>query len=51
MFLIRTDGDEQEIVQLERDFSGIGSDNAAIEARAENDPEVAAFVEEVAGGR
>lgn len=47
MFLIRTQGDGPEIVQLERDLPGIGSDNAAIEAMAVDDPDVAAFVEAV----
>lgn len=50
MFLIRTQGEAFEIVQLERDLSGIGSDNAAIEALATDDPDVAAFVD-LAGAR
>ena len=49
MFLIRIQDGEADIVQLERDLSGIGSDNAAIEALAVDDPDVAAFVEQVGG--
>jgi len=47
MFLIRVVNGDVDIVQLEKDLSGIGSDNAAIEAIATDDLDVAAFVEQI----
>jgi hypothetical protein len=47
MFLISTRGGEVEIVQLARDLSGLTAGNASIEAMADNDPDVAAFISQV----
>ena len=46
LFMVRTEGDEIAVEQLERDFSQLAPTNTAIEALAVSDPDVAAFVEE-----
>ncbi len=52
MFLIQiNENGSADIVQLERDLSGLNSDQETIKALAETDAEVAAFVETVGGGR
>lgn len=52
LFLVTNQGDTNRVVQLEKDFSGLDTTNAAVEALALGDDEdIAEFVAEAGGGR